>query len=99
MRRKAYWQMTPAELAAATRPFDEEFVADQSRPLTTAEREQWNRLKRQRRRPKVGPRLKRVSVSLEQELLQRVTALAKKRRISRSKLFTQMIEEALAHAQ
>jgi metal-responsive CopG/Arc/MetJ family transcriptional regulator len=36
-------------------------------------------------------------VSLEQGLLQRVTALAKKRRISRSKLFAQVLEEALAH--
>jgi metal-responsive CopG/Arc/MetJ family transcriptional regulator len=45
----------------------------------------------------VGQGFKRVSVSLEKGLLKRATALAKKRRISRSKLFAQVLEEALAH--
>jgi hypothetical protein len=95
MKRKPYWEMTTKELAEATKQFDAPFVADQSRPLTPAEREQWRRVKRKRGRPKVGKGCKRVSVSLEQELLKRATTLAKKRHLSRSKLFAQLLERAL----
>jgi len=88
--------MNAKELAEATKQFDEPFVVDQSRPLTPAEREQWNSASRKRGRPKVGQGFKRVSVSLEQGLLKRVTALAKKRRISRSSLVAKVLEQALA---
>ncbi len=99
MKRKPYWEMTSKELAEATKQFDEPFVVDQSRPLTPAEREQWKRLKRKRGRPKVGQGFKRVSVSLEKGLLKRATALAKQRRVSRSKLFAHMLEKALSEEQ
>jgi hypothetical protein len=96
MKSKPYWEMNPKELTEATNPFDEPLVVDQSRPLTPAEREQWNKVSRKRGRPKVGQGFKRVSVSLEQGLLNRVTALAKKRRISRSMLVAKVLEQALA---
>jgi CRISPR/Cas system CSM-associated protein Csm2 small subunit len=96
MKRKPYWEMTSRELAEATKQFDEPFVVDQSRPLNSVEREQWNRLKRKKRKPKAGQGVKKVSVRHEEDLIQRVTALAKKRRISRSKLFAEVLEEALA---
>ena len=96
MKRKPYWEMTPKELAEATKQFDDPFVIDRSRPLTPAEREQWKRIKRKRGRPKIGQGFKRISVSLEQGLLRRATALAKKRRVSRSQLLAQMLERALA---
>lgn len=96
MKRKPYWEMTAKELADATKQFDEPFVVDQSRPLTEAERRQWQKVRRGRGRPKIGRGAKRISVSLEQDLLKRVTALARKRRISRSKLLAQVLEEALA---
>ncbi len=96
MKRKPYWEMTATELAEATKQFDKPFVIDQSRPLTTEEQKQWERIKRKRGRPKTGEGCKRVSVSLEQGLLKRATALARKRHISRSKLLAQVLEEALA---
>jgi hypothetical protein len=96
MKPKPYWKMTTRELAEATKQFDEPFVVDQSRPLTPAERVQWNRLKRKGSRAKPAVGFKRVSVSIEQGLLKRVNALAKKRRISRSRLVAQVLEEALA---
>ncbi len=96
MKRKPYWEMTAKELGEATRQFEDPSVVDQSRPLTPTEREQWNRVKRKKGRPRVGRGFKRVSVSMEQGLLRRVTALAKKRRISRSKLFAQVLEQVLA---
>lgn len=96
MKRKPYWEMSPKELVESTKQFDEPFVVDQSRSMTPSEREQWNRVKRNKKRPKQGQGIKRVSLSIEQGLLRRATALAKKRRISRSKLFAQAIEQALA---
>jgi len=96
MKRKPYWEMTSKELAEATKQFDDPFVIDRSRPLTPAERKQWKRIKRKRGRPKIGQGFKRISVSLEQGLLRRATALAKKRRVSRSQLLAQMLERALA---
>ena len=96
MKQKPYWEMTTQEIDEATKQFDEPMVADKYRPLTPAEREQWKRVKGKRGRPKVGQGHKRVSVSLEQGLLERATALARKRRISRSKLLAQVLEQALA---
>jgi hypothetical protein len=93
---KPHWNMKPKELEKETKQFDEPFVIDQSRPLTTAERDQWERVRRKRGRPKVGKGFKRVSLSLEQELLKRVTSLAKKRRISRSGLIALVLTDALA---
>src|SRR5439155_12905253 len=95
MKRKPYWEMTTPELAEATRQFDEPFVVDRSRPLNAEERKQWQRVKRKRGRPKNGQGFQRISVSVERGLLKRVTALAKKRRVSRSKLFAQVFEKAL----
>jgi len=96
MKQKPYWEMTTKELAESTKQFDEPMVIDRSRPLTAAERAQWNRIKRKRGRPKVGRGFKRISVSMEQGLLKRVTKLAKKRKISRSKLLAQVLEKSLA---
>jgi hypothetical protein len=97
MKSKPYWDMKPEELAKATKQFDKPSVVDHSRALTAEEREKWDRLSRKRGRPKVGEGFKRVSVSLEKGLLTRVTALAKKRRISRSMLVAKVLEQALAH--
>jgi hypothetical protein len=88
--------MTAKELAEATRQFDEPFVAERSRPLTLEEKARWRRAKSKRGRPKVGQGFKRISVSMDRGLLQRATALARKRRVSRSKLFAQVIEKELA---
>jgi hypothetical protein len=95
MKSKPYWEMKPKELAEATKTFDEQFVIDDSRPLNPLERAQWNRARRKRGRPKVGQGFKRVSVSLEQGLLDRVTAFAKKGRISRSALVARALEHVL----
>jgi hypothetical protein len=90
--------MTAEELAEATKRFDEPNAADSSRALTKSEKQQWKRVKRRRGRPIVGQGFQRVSVSMERKLLQRATALAKKRRMSRSKLLASLVEEALAGA-
>ena len=93
--KKKYWEMRPDELDAATKQFDEPMVVDKSRPLTAEEREHWKRTKG-RGRPKVGQGHQRISVSFEKGLLKRTTALAKKRRVSRSKLVAIALEQALS---
>ena len=93
---KPYWKMNATELSKATEQFDKPFVVDQSRDLTSAERSQWKRVRPKRGRPKIGEGFKRISLSLEQDLLRRVTSLAKKRRISRSRLVAIVLTEALA---
>lgn len=98
MNRKQYWEMKPSELKTATRAFDESDVIDQSRPLTAEERRTWSRLRKKRGRPKQGQGFRRISVSIEAGLLKQITALAKKRQISRSKLMALAIRDALEKA-
>ena len=62
MKHKPYWEMTADELAETTKPFDEPFVIDQSRPLSPARRAKWNRLSR-KKATGANAELKRVSVS------------------------------------
>jgi hypothetical protein len=99
MKRKAYWDMSAQELAEATKQFDEPHVVERSQPLTATEREQWKRVKRKRGRPKVGRGHQRVSISVEKELLKRITAYAKNRRVTRSGLVAEVFEELLAKAE
>ena len=96
MKKKPYWEMTTKELQEATRQFDEPFVVRRSRALTAEEKKLWKAAKRKRGRPKVGRGFQRVSVSMERGLLKEVSALAKKRHISRSKLFAQVFQKELA---
>jgi hypothetical protein len=98
MKKKPYWEMTTKELADATKLFDEPLVVDKSRPLTPVEREQWQRVKRKRGRPKVGRGFQRVSISVEKGLLKRINAYAKKKRVSRSGLIAEVFEELLSNA-
>jgi hypothetical protein len=98
MKAKRYQEMNAAELAATTKEFDEPFVVDKSRPLTAAERDRWRKVKRGRGRPKAGKGFKRISVSIEASLLERVTAAARKRRMPRSRFLAEAIEAALAGA-
>ena len=93
---KRYQKMNLRQLQDATKEFDEPFVIDRSRPLTPEERQRWRRVRRKRGRPKTGEGYRRISVSIEGGLLKKVTTLAKKRRVSRSQLFAQVLAEALA---
>lgn len=94
---KPYWEMTTDELAEATKQFDEEFVIDQSRPLTPAEHVKWERLKRATPgRPKVGEGVQVVSVSIEKQLLRSADRLAKRRKVSRASLIAEGLRALLA---
>ncbi|MEX2137753.1 MAG: hypothetical protein WD894_00715 [Pirellulales bacterium] len=93
---KPYWEMNKEELAAATAEFDREFVIDEFKPLTPAQRAKWKRLQRKPGRPKVGNGVKVISLSVEQGLLARADRLAKKLKISRAQLVRRGLEAVLA---
>jgi hypothetical protein len=91
--KKPYWEMTTAELREATKQFDEEFVADKSRPLTRQERELWEEIKDH---PRKGNGKQIIAVQLDKTLLEECIALAKKKHISRNALITQGLKAILA---
>jgi hypothetical protein len=93
---KPYWEMTSEELEEATKEFDEEFVADKSRPLTPAMRARWRRARAKAPDAEDGVGEKSVIVRLEKSLLDRCTALAKKKHISRDRLIAQSLKALLA---
>jgi hypothetical protein len=96
-RAKHPWELSPAELDKLVEGLDGEFVADQSRPLTPAERRLWERAKRRKPgRPVEGQGAQVISVSIEKGLLKKSDQLAKKKRISRAKLIARGLRAVLA---
>lgn len=99
-RHKPYDQMNAAELAAATREYDEEFGADRrARPLTARQRALHRRAaKRGRGRPRVGKGAAKLYISMERGLLKRADAFARRAGISRSELIARGVQAILGSA-
>ena len=97
-RKKEYWNMTTDELEEATKEFDDEDVADTFRPMTPSEEAVWTSAVKEQPagRTANGKDLKVISLGIDAELLTRVDTLAKKRRISRSRLVAEGLEVVLA---
>ena len=93
-RQKPYWEMNLEELREATAEFDEEFVADKFMPLTPEERAQWERIRAKLNTPEESEQT--INVRLDKALLDRITALAKKKRISRDALIARGLKALLA---
>ena len=87
--------MTPAELARATRKFDQPYVFEKARPMTASQRAQERKLRRAR--PKNGHPPQRVSISLQKNLLKQADALAKKKGLNRSQLIANFVIAGLGH--
>ena len=92
---KPYWEITPEELGEATKEFDEEFVAEKAKPLTPQMQARWQRAKAKSPRADNGAGEKTITVRLEKTLLDRCTALAKKKRISRDALIARGLQALL----
>ena len=92
-----FWRLRRLQRPRATKALEEPLVVDQSRALSPTEQEQWERVKPESGATGFDQGFKRISVRLEQGLLDRVTALARKRRISRSRLLAEVLEEALTN--
>ena len=92
---KRYDQMTTAELAKATAEFDREFIIDSFSPLTPAQRERWNRIRRKRGRPRQGKGVQVISVSVEKDLLARSDRLARRLGVTRAGLIARSLSATL----
>ena len=93
---KPYWEMTTEELREATKEFDEEFVADRAKPLTPEMRARWERAKAKLPPKEDGETEQTIAVRLDTTLLERCTALAKKKRLSRDALVARGLRALLA---
>ena len=82
---KPYWEMTTAELQAATKEFDQECIGESFRTATPAEQARFERARR-RGRPRIGAGSKTISVTVEVGLLAKTDRLAKKLRVPRAVL-------------
>jgi len=91
---KKYWEMNRAELAAATKEFDKEFIADTARPMTAAERIQERRARR-RGRPQIGKGAQKIHITLERGLVKQADKLAKKNGYGRSELIARALAAAI----
>lgn len=88
--------MSTAELADATRVFDQPFAFEKARPMTAAERAEERMLRRGR--PRIGRGAKKISVSLESGVLQATDTLAKKKGMKRSELIARFVVAGLKRA-
>ena len=99
-RQNPYDQMTTAELREATREFDREHVGTPGRPLTPTQKRAHARAAAKARkkmgRPRKGEGAETVAVSVESGLLKRADALAKRRKIGRSQLFSEGLRALLS---
>lgn len=91
---KPYTQMSAAELAEATKQYDA-MVIDKTRPLNRRERKLWEQAKRGRGRPRIGKGARKISISLEGDLLHKANALARKKGMNRSELIAGFVMDGL----
>jgi hypothetical protein len=87
--------MSAAELARATKEFDQPFIFEKARPMNPAEKAQEHEFRRARGRPKVGKGAKKISISLEGDLLHKADVLAKKKGVNRSELIAGFVAAGL----
>src|SRR4051794_25940377 len=82
-----YGKMTARQLNALTASFDRPIALRETRPLSPAERKQWQRAKRSPGRPRRGKGARVISLSVEQGLLQQADLAAKRTGLSRAAIF------------
>jgi hypothetical protein len=93
--KKRWSQLTAAELAGATRQYDEPFAAiRESRPMTSAERARYRKTIK-RGRPRIGKGASKVYISMERGLLRKADAYAKTQGISRSELIARGVRSLI----
>lgn len=76
--------------------FDREFVADEFGPPSPDARARHRRAERKRGRPRAGDGSKAISVTIEESLLRRVDALARRKKTPRAQLVARGLRAVLA---
>jgi hypothetical protein len=85
-----------SELAEATAPYGQEMVIDAFKPMSKAAQNRWQRAQRKPGRPRRGKGVRIISVSVEQDLLQRSDKLANELHISRARMIERGLRVVLA---
>ena len=94
--KKKYWEMTTAELREATAEFDKPFVMDTFRELTPEERAEWDRIQAALKKSYASRNgQKPATFRVDPPLAKRLAALAKKRKVSRTRLVNELLCEAM----
>jgi len=96
-RRKPFGAMHTDELAEATAAYGREMAIDDFGPMTRTSRERWDRARRRPGRPIRGSGAKAISVSVEQDLLDRSDRLARDLGVSRARLIEHGLRIVLAN--
>jgi len=96
-RRKPFRTMRTSELAEATAAYGREMAIDRFGPMTKKARERWNRAHQRPGRPTRGSGAKAISVSVEQDLLDRSDRLARELGVSRARLIEHGLRIVLAN--
>jgi hypothetical protein len=91
---KRYQEMNAAELAEATKEYDEPGTIDLTRSMTPAERAE-ERKARNPGRPKIGRGSERINITIERGLLAEADAIARRQRIGRSELIARSLQQML----
>jgi hypothetical protein len=94
---KAFAEMNAAELAEATREYDEDFAFLKGRPLTPQEKVLHAKARR-RGRPRVGLGAEKIRVSVERSLLAQSDAFARKHKLSRSEMIARGLRAVMLAA-
>jgi hypothetical protein len=84
-RHQPYDQMTAAELAEATKQYDQEFVGTPGKALTPAQKALHRRAMK-RGRPRVGKGAQRINITVERGLLGRADGVAQRQGLTRAEL-------------
>jgi hypothetical protein len=96
-RNKEFRMMDTDELAEATAAYGREMAIDGFGPMTKKARERWSRARRRPGRPARGSGAKAISVSVEQDLLDRSDRLARELGVSRARLIEHGLRIVLAN--
>ena len=84
------------ELREATKEFDREMIVTESRPLSAAEQQAWEKARRKPGRPRRGAGVRVISVSVERNLLARADLLAQSLGVSRACLIERGLKAVLS---
>jgi hypothetical protein len=97
-KRKPYDQMNAAELAEATKAYDEPFVAlRESKPLTASMRRMHRRAAK-RGRPRIGKGAAKLYISMERGLLKKADSFARAHGMSRAELIANGVKAVIGSA-
>ena len=93
--KKPLQEMNTEELAAATKEFDREFIADTFGPLSAAGKAAHRRARAKIGRPRIGKGSRRINITLEYGLLQETDRMAKRIGVNRSRIIAQSLAATL----